>query len=1102
MQIMQDYKIVLFEAKINHESVVRIPGAWPDTGYRNTCRNPERFCIAVRFGFLSVSFKLYQPYFQHNTLNILPLQKSFTFLSILLLTGFFGFLGAPAAAQLVTRYAILLDGEGSKSSRESFENLTHSLEQNGFLRSDIIRINASDIPAPFALAEIKKISRRAEPGDLVYLHLRGQFRRRSSNNATEKDGMEEIFTRTETGKSGLEADEIEVLRDEQLAGALRLLREKVGKDGCLVLGFDPTEIIPFQNPGSSRKEQEYLDFLNQEPGDESSRLVWMGLTGKSYQTDGPNNLCNWLSAVLQAEKKYDLFKALKKSTMLQLPSESVNLSGNLDEPFFHARPVERRWRPSQVISQETHLNKAGQIHAMAIGVSEYQGRFSPLHYAHSDALSFYNLLRAGYGTRFKQDTSLLFLNDRASSPRIYAGLNKLNAEIKKGDVLYFFFAGHGDVEGDLINRPEYLLLKNGPEMAYGAGGHLPASDLENYFLNFLYKGCRVVIVVDACRSGGIGRSLEAASNGGFLKFSKVNREVVRILSAHPNQSALEGSQFGGGFGAFTYYLLQAAGGEANRDKNDVLSLGELRQYMEKALPEATVQKQNPMIEGPAAAEVFPVVPDIRPGDYKTPRFINLLEARQEKAREKQNSSQVSRTEMLLYRAISQKNLLQPDTLSALHHVKNLKAMVSNETFRQQGWALDFAGAAYENSQNLINDYVAGKESMAEDVHFARAANELEAALAFLYANDDIYFPVMARYYFLKARSISEAKISNDLDRKEADKAIENLRFSIRLEPNSPHAHNAMGRLFLVKKEFDSARIHFSQALRLTPDWSFAMNNIGNVWRDIALFSSQKKFLDSAEVYFKKTLSIDGNFYRAVWNLANTHADKGNKAAAKSGYFHCTRLNPQNPRAWRKLIELFRVEENWDSAFAVLKISQKMAEEDADLESEQGNLLYEYGTKHRHKPARKDSLLKVALEHYRNANRLLPHYDAAILGISNVFWELKNYDSSAHYAGELLLLDSMDLDYARYQFEALVAGKKWSRAEQLLNRIGGRFATRGEYWIMHGLLFQNQQNIRKMMGSFLKASVFGAKMEDFETFDQWASVKKEKWYPEWKRMFSQ
>lgn len=79
------------------------------------------------------------------------------------------------------------------------------------------------------------------------------------------------------------------------------------------------------------------------------------------------------------------------------------------------------------------------------------------------------------------------------------------------------------------------------------------------------KKTKIIIIADACHSGKLaGFSI----NGAQITNSNLARQIaneVKILSCQPNEYSLEGNQWGGGRGVFSYHLVNGLYGMADQD---------------------------------------------------------------------------------------------------------------------------------------------------------------------------------------------------------------------------------------------------------------------------------------------------------------------------------------------------------------------------------------------------------------------------------------------------------------------------------------------------------------------------------------------------------
>jgi hypothetical protein len=116
---------------------------------------------------------------------------------------------------------------------------------------------------------------------------------------------------------------------------------------------------------------------------------------------------------------------------------------------------------------------------------------------------------------------------------------------------------------------------------------------------------RVVILADTCDSAGMatgsrGTDLTAAVLNRYLeKLSTSTPGVAYLTSAREDQRSYEHEKWGGGHGAFTWFLLEGMRGDADgyggHPKDGVVTLGELAQYVGDRVLKETGRRQQPVL---------------------------------------------------------------------------------------------------------------------------------------------------------------------------------------------------------------------------------------------------------------------------------------------------------------------------------------------------------------------------------------------------------------------------------------------------------------------------------------------------------------------------
>lgn len=246
----------------------------------------------------------------------------------------------------------------------------------------------------------------------------------------------------------------------------------------------------------------------------------------------------------------------------------------------------------------------GTRRALVVGISTYDS-IPDLSFAARDAQAVADFLRSPAGFVAPANLRLL-LNDSATADNIYSGLQWLKRATQPGDEAIIYFAGHGDVEGQSGYERGFLLAVDARPQRYYVGGAIRISDLQEDFafsddykqgLDVDKRGARsVLIITDAYRSdklvsGARGRTLTTAAlmaewNG-----------VTKLVSSGPYELSQEGEEWGHGHGIFTYYLIAALNGRADADRDGVVQLEEVAQFVRDSVRIRTGKNQVPRRSG-------------------------------------------------------------------------------------------------------------------------------------------------------------------------------------------------------------------------------------------------------------------------------------------------------------------------------------------------------------------------------------------------------------------------------------------------------------------------------------------------------------------------
>lgn len=245
--------------------------------------------------------------------------------------------------------------------------------------------------------------------------------------------------------------------------------------------------------------------------------------------------------------------------------------------------------------------------AVVVGVSEYADSQIPsLRYAAADARAFHDWLVSPDGGRYAQARVRLLLDREATAARMKDALYNWLRQAIEEDVVIIYFAGHGSPDSPDTPQNLYLLPHDTKYESIAATG-FPMWDIETALRRFI-RAKRVVVIADACHSGGVGASFDMARRGAAdLNVNRISASLqsltsigtgIAVLSASDDtQLSAESAKFGGGHGVFTHYLLQGLAGQADYNVDRRVTLGELIPYLSEHVRRETHNAQSPTVAG-------------------------------------------------------------------------------------------------------------------------------------------------------------------------------------------------------------------------------------------------------------------------------------------------------------------------------------------------------------------------------------------------------------------------------------------------------------------------------------------------------------------------
>ena len=565
-------------------------------------------------------------------------------------------------------------------------------------------------------------------------------------------------------------------------------------------------------------------------------------------------------------------------------------------------------RGASPIPSTTHSAQPGSTYAVVVGISDYQDEGIPdLRFADKDALAFANFLRSPAGGLLDAEHLRLLLNNEATMAQFAAALDWLWEVSKEGDQVIIYVSGHGDVEKKSLTQPGFLLCWDAPARVYMGGGAFALPMLQEVISTLSVQNkAKVVVITDACRSGNLAGQSVSGSQATAANLAKQYANEIKILSCQPNEYSIEGEQWGGGRGAFSFNLVDALYGMADGNGDLFVTLQEVGRYLEDHVTnEVAPVSQVPMVLGNRTERLANVdaklLADLRSGKTSQMKMTSPVESR---GLEDDVLAEADTTVRELYRlfkkAIKDKVFLEPAGACADTWYERLVAEPKlarlHSTMRR-----NYAAALQDDAQQVLNKWLTttvaspslDKNSPLPRKIFTEKVRLfpqcLERAAELLGSNHYMYNALKARKYFFEGYLLANSNLN--IDRSNGESALELFRQSLEWLPEQPHVYWQMSRVFGTNiLQADSLEYYTSLANEVHPNW--IMPNADAAW----LLSYKINQPDRAKPYLEQASRIDSNDVGVL-----------NSQAA---YFYSIKRFSETERLYKKAIAL-------DSANAVI-----------------------------------------------------------------------------------------------------------------------------------------------------------------------------------------
>jgi len=227
----------------------------------------------------------------------------------------------------------------------------------------------------------------------------------------------------------------------------------------------------------------------------------------------------------------------------------------------------------------------GKSFAVVIGINNYE-KWPSLEFAVADAGAVREKLEA---TGFDKVTTIL--DKEATQRRILTELfHELPKKVGRNDRVMFYFAGHGQTETLPGGGKKGYIIPVDADMSNYSSTAISMEQVRSLSRRIPAK--HILFVMDSCYSGlGLSRSTGISPKISDYLRKVSSMRVVQIITAGGKGEQVQEKV---GHGLFTTYFLRALMGEADINKDNVVTGTELGAYLRPTVSNASNQAQTPL----------------------------------------------------------------------------------------------------------------------------------------------------------------------------------------------------------------------------------------------------------------------------------------------------------------------------------------------------------------------------------------------------------------------------------------------------------------------------------------------------------------------------
>ena len=197
---------------------------------------------------------------------------------------------------------------------------------------------------------------------------------------------------------------------------------------------------------------------------------------------------------------------------------------------------------------------------------------------------------------------------------------------------------------------------------------------------------------------------------------------------------------------------------------------------------------------------------------------------------------------------------------------------------------------------------------------------------------------------------------------------------LKINPNHTGALNNLGAIFKELKDYQKAKKFYEKSIEINPNYADAHNNLGLTYVNLKDYQKARKC-------YEKAIELNPNYADAHYNLGGLFNELRENQKSKKSYERAIEINPNHANAYNNLGILFKESGDLQKSKNCYEKAIEINPNDAKLYNNQGNTYKEFGE------------FQNAVSCYKKASELNPSYDESHANLGLTYNELNDYQKA-------------------------------------------------------------------------------------------------------------